>query len=291
MSTTDDNGVEIVGGHWAQIPEALLFDPTISASAIRVYGILMRYGSTPGSCYPSRATIAEHMGASERSVSPWLTELETGGWMDRVPRFRPDGGQTSNGYRLYLVPRSSVGAPTPGKAPRPSSHEVPPPTPTSDAKESQVEREPVEREGSYARGQQTLVGVTAPAAVALTPELIDDAFVQFWRLYPRRTGKGEARAAFRKAVARVGLGPVLAGAERYAADPNHPEDRTKIPLPATWLNGGRWDDDPLPVRGGPTPPPSRTGQAFANMREIAARAAAAQSEVNALGFGAPAVGR
>jgi hypothetical protein len=37
---------------------------------------------------------------------------------------------------------------------------------------------------------------------------------------------------------------------RYAADPNLP-DKQFIPLPATWLNGDRWDDDPCPPRRDP----------------------------------------
>ena len=45
-----------------------------------------------------------------------------------------------------------------------------------------------------------------------------------------------------------GMEELILAAQRYADDPNLPEQRY-APLPATWLNQGRWDDDPQPVQG------------------------------------------
>lgn len=38
--------------------------------------------------------------------------------------------------------------------------------------------------------------------------------------------------------------------ERYAADPNLPTDPQYIPNATTWLNNDRWENGPLPPRGG-----------------------------------------
>lgn len=77
-------------------------------------------------------------------------------------------------------------------------------------------------------------------------------FSEFWLVYPRREGRGKAETAFAKAVALVGAERVMAGARRFANDPNLPEDKSFIPHPATWLNQKRWDDEPLPARHGST---------------------------------------
>lgn len=77
---------------------------------------------------------------------------------------------------------------------------------------------------------------------------MDAAFDTFWEMYPKRRGKQDARKAFDKAVRDVGAETVLDGAARLAADPNLPVDATLIPNPSTWLNQGRWDDDPYPPR-------------------------------------------
>jgi hypothetical protein len=74
---------------------------------------------------------------------------------------------------------------------------------------------------------------------------LENQFSDFWSLYPRKVGKQKALAAFEKAVDAVGLDTVMNGARRLAADPNLPSEQW-IPHPTTWLNEGRWDDDPYP---------------------------------------------
>jgi hypothetical protein len=76
----------------------------------------------------------------------------------------------------------------------------------------------------------------------------DIAFIEFWTIYPRKTGKRAARAAFEKALERAPAGDIIAAAERFRDDPNREPQFT--PYPTTWLNQDRWEDDPLPARGG-----------------------------------------
>jgi hypothetical protein len=75
-----------------------------------------------------------------------------------------------------------------------------------------------------------------------------DGFDEFWAIYPRRVAKLDAARAFAKALKFTTLDKLLAGARRYAAEKYG--DRY-IKHPATWLNGGCWDDEP--------PPPHRNG--------------------------------
>jgi hypothetical protein len=72
-------------------------------------------------------------------------------------------------------------------------------------------------------------------------------FEDFWSVYPRRVAKIAAYAAWRKALLLTDAGTIIAGARAYADDPNRQEDFTAHP--ASWLNAGRWEDDPLPERG------------------------------------------
>lgn len=73
-------------------------------------------------------------------------------------------------------------------------------------------------------------------------------FEQFWEWYPRKVGKAAARKAWDKARTKTDQQNILDGIERYRLDPNLPA-KEFIPHPATWLNEGRWDDEPLPMRG------------------------------------------
>ncbi len=74
-----------------------------------------------------------------------------------------------------------------------------------------------------------------------------DDYEDFWSVYPRRVAKIAAYAAWRKALLLTDAGTIIAGARAYADDPNRQEDFTAHP--ASWLNAGRWEDDPMPERG------------------------------------------
>ena len=95
--------------------------------------------------------------------------------------------------------------------------------------------------------------------VKVRPAKVDpEAFGRFWSLYPRKVGKGQAERAWAKATA--GMTPddleaftvaaVFAVARdrrtrQWAESMADPADPCgKIPHPATWLNGRRWEDAP-----------------------------------------------
>lgn len=73
-----------------------------------------------------------------------------------------------------------------------------------------------------------------------------EGFDEWYAAYPRKAAKTEARTAFVKARAKTTLARLIAGAKQYRDDPNRDPEYTK--QPATWLNKGCWDDDPLPER-------------------------------------------
>lgn len=71
-------------------------------------------------------------------------------------------------------------------------------------------------------------------------------FDVFWKEYPLKVGKQAARKAWEKAIKTTPTAHIILGAKRYANDPNrHPSYTAHA---STWLNAGRWSDDPLPPR-------------------------------------------
>jgi len=71
---------------------------------------------------------------------------------------------------------------------------------------------------------------------------MNDLFEAFWAAYPRRVGKGDARAAFAKATRKAQPEAIIEAvkAQVYAGCF---KDLTFCPYPATWLNKERWDDE------------------------------------------------
>ena len=100
-------------------------------------------------------------------------------------------------------------------------------------------------QGNRGTGEQ---GIKNSSRAASSPRPSGDSpeFVEFWATYPRRSDKGHARTAWAKAVRKADPETITAGAARFRDDPNREEKYT--PLAATWLNGERWEDGPLPER-------------------------------------------
>lgn len=74
-----------------------------------------------------------------------------------------------------------------------------------------------------------------------------EGFDKFWNAYPRKENKGAARKAWAKALAKADAQTIVAAALAYRDDPNREPEFTAHA--ASWLNGERWDDEPLPARG------------------------------------------
>jgi hypothetical protein len=101
-------------------------------------------------------------------------------------------------------------------------------------------------------GKRTSCAATDAARPRPKKRSYPEAFEEWWKLYPRKTGKLAAMRAWEQARARLRQdGREVAfldlAAEQYAAAVKRwpPDDRRFIPHPATWLNQGRYDDDPL----------------------------------------------
>jgi uncharacterized protein YdaU (DUF1376 family) len=77
----------------------------------------------------------------------------------------------------------------------------------------------------------------------LYPPRGDDRFDDFWPMYPRKVGKDAARKAWAKAVKRSSADEILAGLKLQLPALAAKEQRFQ-PHPATWLNEGRWQDEP-----------------------------------------------
>lgn len=71
-----------------------------------------------------------------------------------------------------------------------------------------------------------------------------DPFTTWYAAYPRREGRGQALRAFRAALKKTDAQTLTAALAAQLPRLVAVSDRRFIPLPATWLNGERWLDEP-----------------------------------------------
>lgn len=212
---------------FAAIPNWIVRDESVSIHAVTVYAALASH-SGPGGIHPSQPTLAKEARCSESSVRRALLELEALGVVERVRR-KSSQGRASNGYVLHPN----------GRLRSDERFEV---AVTVTGTDGVV---PVTLTGGS--GQEALIAPLIEEEPIKNTPSVSDLFDEFWSVYPRKVGKDAARRGFATAARKAGAEAVLAGARRYAADPNLPDPQF-IPHPSTWLSRGSWEDEPLPTR-------------------------------------------
>lgn len=81
---------------------------------------------------------------------------------------------------------------------------------------------------------------------AYTKERETDVFEVFWKAYPKKVGKKEACKAWEKAKDKPALVDMIQAIDNAKKSEQWTKDNGQfIPNPSTWLNQGRWADEPM----------------------------------------------
>lgn len=270
---TDEFEVSQEQDPWGRAPYWLM--SKVQPSAFVTYVALSRYVGMRDGCRPSIAQLADDTTLSRATVKRCIAALVSVGAVKIEPRFL-EGSRLPNRYYLRTseptspqvtgdpTPRSPVNPPrlisdpTPGS---PVSHEL-----ERERKKERTKEPPYPPRGRSRDENQepTIPRLPSPANVP-PPDLFD----QFWQAYPRRDGKDTARKAWTKRMReKVPAADIIAAATRQASLWRKARtERQFIPMPASWLNGGRFTDealtspdtDPRDVLHGPPTEVARAG--------------------------------
>jgi hypothetical protein len=119
----------------------------------------------------------------------------------------------------------------------------------------------------------TALVLVSDAQPPAAPSKYPADFETWWQTYPRKTGKGAAAKAYRKARRTLSAGSLLAALDAHlAAWQANGKPTEFIPHPATWLNEARYDDPPETV----APPTRRNNRVDDNLAAIQAGLARAK---------------
>lgn len=216
-----------------------------SATELLVMLVLAEHADGEHSSFPSQDTIATCARTSVRTTKRILANLEERGVLSRSQRW-VEGRRRSNLYHLHVDTIEALPVTANVEANlAPSLGDNLAPSPDLGAKTPEARGQIGEAAGqgrAYSGQEHSL---RTPNSEPKDARLV--SFDAFWSVYPLKRDKGAAKKAWPKAV-RLAGGPdaIILGAERFASDPNRVDQFT--PYPATWLNGERWDDPPLPSR-------------------------------------------
>jgi DNA-binding transcriptional MocR family regulator len=176
-------------------------------SKLVMLSLANRANAETGQCWPSLSRISQDTEASLATVKRKLSLLEERGYLRREQR-----DKTSTMYTIDMeAGRLSVSQTLAQCEPAPRLS---------------VSHEPISKKQ---KGKHEDID-------------IDQAFDDWWSIYPRKIGKGQAKKSFRKALSKAPLERITAATEKFV-DAMAMREKKYIPHPATWLNGERWDDE------------------------------------------------
>lgn len=209
---------------FAIAPNWMVRDPSIPARAKVVFLVLSSHTGRDGAWYMGHRQIAEEAGCSVPTVIRALNELRDLGlvtWDKRTA----NGGLLENVYRVHLTPPSDHQRQDP-----PVTHDTTLLSPVTEQKEEPQE-EPQEEPTPL-----------LPRPAAGKPDA-DAEFETWYETYPRKEAKADARKAWPKARKTMTLQALLdaVAAKRGGLH----RERQFMPNPASWLNGRRWEDEPV----------------------------------------------
>lgn len=179
------------------------------------------------SCFPGQERIAGMSGWSVETVRRALKQLEELGIITRQHRIGTFGYRTSDRYVLAVG--KTIAESLPVKLPTRQS-----------AYKATSQSLPVNE--SIPTGQS--VGAIEPKEEPpVEPsDTFESDFEQFWKVYPRRAAKANARAAYILTRAEASADTLIAAARSYAAHTAGTDTRF-LKLPAGWLLDRRWEDE------------------------------------------------
>lgn len=222
--------------YFAQIPEDLLHDKSLSPMDVRVYGALRRFADqASGKCFPSHATIAEKIGTSARTVRRSCDDLTKAGWLVAQRRKREDGGWSSNNYVVRSVRRDPIG------------HTRPMASDTGDpSHRTQMAEEPEPLNQSHITNTLPLLGEERPAPKKPGREALEAEFKEWWEgIWNKDAKQGCMKHYIR--IRSKGLATrehMFLQRDMYVRlqkAQGTEEEFWKIPL--NWLGQGLWEND------------------------------------------------
>lgn len=202
-----------------------------SSLSFRARGVLVWLLDKPDDWRADSSTIARAGKEGREAVRTALRELEDAGYLVRR-KVQGDGGRWVTEVEVHERPVKSTDAqePDPGFQ-------------LTDAQETDA-REPDLRFAGRSTEELRLITETEGTHTSDLPgPSLDELFEEFWAACPKRTGKGEARKAYERALKRATPAAILAGMVRYAEETRGTEPRF-LKTPGPWLNADRWLDEP-----------------------------------------------
>ena len=221
--------------YYAIIPATVRYDNELKANEKLLYGEITALCNSSGYCWSTNQYFADLYGVTVRVVREWISHLRERGYVNLRMIYK-EGTKEVQERRIYIVPISNVIADppeenflTPGtNVPDPPGTKIPHP------------QEQKFRENNTRVNITSMNNISSPSADGGEP----DEFEELWKLYPRKEGKKQAYAAYKRAIKKgTKNDDIRKGIENYVEDIRIKGKTTQyIKQGSTYFSGEHWTD-------------------------------------------------
>ena len=221
----------------------VLIDKALTPNERILGALLARYQGNNESAWPSRATLANDLGASERTVERLISSLVAKGKLT-VQRPKRQGRGNHNTYIVHTKEKGRQGCPPSGRGKGD----------TGDALYDTKGRHGAPKKGDKScariirknKSKKESIGARTPRKPLCET---DTGFERFWTAYPKKVEKKDAQKVWMKLRPSPELVETIVAAVESQKQTEQwiTKGGQYIPGPAKWLKGERWEDQVGPA--------------------------------------------
>ena len=223
----------------AFLPNAILECEELSQSAKLMWARLAQFSGKNGKCYPKMTDLAKGIGVSEAQAKRVIKQLSEQGFIMVIP--------ATGKKRLLHYGNNYIflDHPTFSSDKKRTTGGVTDDTPDNGIDNTSKEVAPVIRANKENHIRESIQIKKEETGGSKVTNKNDLAFEEFWKAYPKKRSKGQARKTWKKLnPGKKLILAIMAGLGKAKQSHDWEKDHgTYIPYPATFLNAEKWEDD------------------------------------------------
>ena len=234
---------------WAVIPAAVRYDKELRPNAKLLYGEISALATREGYCWASNAYFGDLFDLAPKTVAQLIGQLERKGYV-RVEIVRDEATNEVVQRRIWADVFTVTQVCTPplkNKGRSPQKCGDPPP-----------------KTGGRNNINNNITPYNPPEGGCA--DEMEERFERFWAAYPRKTNRQKARQRFMRIKPSEELLACILADLKRRTDSGEWAEVEYIPHASTYLNGRRWEDEPLKKTQGGADPPVTAARRWAGTR-------------------------
>ena len=218
-----------LANYFAVIPANVRYDSTLNANAKLLYGEIAALCNKHGICWATNSYFAKLYNTTNVTISRWIKVLKEKGYIS-IEIVYKDDGKTIDRRNISIV-KTPI-----NKNDNGCSQEC-------NEGINKNDNTPINKNVKENNTSMNNTSINTPYSPPKGEADFKDKFNLFWALYPRHDNKQKTIKWFEKNNPNDKLFKIMLDKIEQFKRTEQWQNKQFIPMPTTWLNGKRWEDE------------------------------------------------